>query len=74
MYNFGGRDIDNKGGIDLPARNEIPTGGVSVDIRIGAVNNFNRNADPALVGIGEVSPSDIRERPKSRRRRAHAKT
>ena len=54
MYNFGGRDIDNKGGIDLPARNLIPAGGVSVDIRIGAVNNFNRSVDPAWLELADV--------------------
>ena len=54
MYNFGGRDIDNKGGIDLPARNLIPEGGVSVDIRIGAVNNFNRSDAPDWLELVNV--------------------
>ena len=45
-----------------------------MDIRIGAVNNFNRNADPAVVDIALMSPSDMRERRKSRRRRARAQT
>ena len=54
MYNFGGRDIDNKGGIDLPASNLIPAGGVSVDIRIGALNNTNRSDDPEWLELGDV--------------------
>ena len=53
-YNFGGRDIDDKGGIDLPALNAIPAGGVEVDIRIGAVNNANRDAEPTWLVLADV--------------------
>ena len=50
-YNFGGEDINGKGGINLPPLNLIPGGGVPVDIRIQAVNNAGKSPWLHLRGI-----------------------